>query len=112
MKLANSNFVFTTKISIDAENFLEVREPTMTEFQEFPTDAKAADYSARMFKAARKILPRCIVDSSFEDENGEKANGAAVWAEIEKSASLSTRVVNDWLASIPFRADEKATASA
>ena len=107
MKLASSNFVFTTKISIDAENFLEIREPTMTEFQEFPTDAKAADYSTRMFKAARKILPRCIVDSSFEE-----ANGADIWAEIEKSASLSTRVVNDWLASIPFRADKNAKASA
>ena len=112
MKLANTNFVFTTKIAIDKENFLEVREPTMIEFQEIPSNTKDEDYSAKMFKAARKLIPRCIVDSSFEDENGEKANGAAVWAEIEKSASLSTRVVNDWLASIPFRADKNATASA
>ena len=107
MKLTEKNFVFTTKIDIDEDCYIIAREPTMIEFKKFDAEAK----SAEQLDAARKIFPSCIIDTNLENDSGEKASGTEVWKAIEPSASLATRILTDWLNSIPFRTDKGATAS-
>lgn len=107
MKLKDCNFVFTVKIDVDAETWIEVREPSMLEFKQFQKD----ESTRAQMEAARKLIPSCIVDSNFEGDDGEKASGADIWKAIEPSASLSTRILNKWLSSIPFRIDENTKAS-
>lgn len=98
---ASKNFVFKTKIQIDGEAWVELREPSLIEFKRFSGDDSQAN-----LEAARKLFPACVVDSNFEDDDGNKATGEQIWKIIEPSASLASRVINDWLSSIPFRTDE------
>ena len=107
MKLNETSFVFKTKINLDADTWIEVREPTMLEFRKFNSNGNASE----QMESARKIIPDCIIGSNLETDDGETAKGAEVWRVIEPSASLATRVLNDWLLAIPFRVDEKAKAS-
>lgn len=102
MKLsqASKSFVFKTKIKIDADSWVELREPTLIEFKKFNEDAQSN------IEVARKLFPLCIVDSNFEDDDGNKATGQQIWQVIEPSASTASRVINEWLSSIPFRVDE------
>lgn len=102
MKLsqASKNFVFKTKIQIDKDSWVELREPTLIEFKKFNDDAQSN------IEVARKLFPVCIVDSNLEDDDGNKATGQQIWEIIEPSASTASRVINEWLSAIPFRLDE------
>ncbi len=102
MKLsdASKKFIFKTKIKLDDDVWVELREPTLIEFKKFSEDAQ------NNVEVARKLFPICIVDSNLEDDDGNKATGIQIWNVIEPSASLASRVINEWLTSIPFRVDE------
>lgn len=99
MKLsqASKSFVFKTKIQIDADSWVELREPTLIEFKKFGENAQTN------IDIARKLFPICIVNSNFEDDDGNKVSGQQIWEVIEPSASTASRVINEWLSSIPFR---------
>lgn len=97
---ASKSFLFKTKIQIDKDTWVELREPTLIEFKKFNDDAQSN------IEVARKLFPICIVDSNLEDDDGNKATGQQIWAIIEPSASTASRVINEWLSSIPFRTIE------
>lgn len=103
---ASKNFVFKIRIQIDKDAWVELREPTLIEFKKFGEDAQSN------IEAARKLFPLCIVDSNFEDEDGNKATGQQIWSVIEPSASTASHVINEWLSSIPFRTDKDGKADA
>ncbi len=100
IKLSEKKFVFTTKLNVDDELWVELREPTLIEFKKFSDDGMAN------LEAARKLFPSCIIDSNFENDEGEKLTGEQIWKLIEPSASLASRLINEWLESIPFRVIE------
>lgn len=100
IKLSEKKFVFTTKLNVDDELWVELREPTLIEFQKFSDDGM------NNINTARKLFPSCIIDSNFENDEGEKLTGEQIWKLIEPSASLASRLINEWLESIPFRAIE------
>lgn len=103
---ASKRFLFKTRIQIDKDSWVELREPSLIEFKKFGEDAQGN------IEAARRLFPLCIVDSNFEDDDGNKATGAQIWAAIEPSASTASRVINEWLTAIPFRTDEGGKAGA
>ena len=105
IKLSEKKFVFTTKLNVDDELWVELREPTLIEFKKFSDDGMAN------LEAARKLFPSCIIDSNFENDEGEKATGEQIWKLVEPSASLASRIINEWLESIPFRFKEDRKAS-
>lgn len=106
IKLSSKNFVFKTKVNIDSDSWVELREPTLIEFKKFSDTDNLAN-----IEIARKLFPSCVVDTNLENDNGEKASGDEIWKCIEPSASLASRVINEWLSSIPFRADENGKTS-
>lgn len=103
---ASKKFVFTTKIKIDNEAWVELREPTLLEFKKFSENAQ------NNIETARKLFPVCIIDSNLEDDDGNKATGQQIWSIIEPSASTASRVINEWLTAIPFHIDEAGKANA
>lgn len=104
-KLSNKKFVFTTKLNLDDEDWIEVREPTMLEFKKFSNN------ELENFEAAKKLFPICIIDTSLENDDGEKATGEQIWKQIESSAGLGVSLVKEWIDSIPFRFKEDGKAS-
>ncbi len=105
IKLSEKKFVFTTKINIDDEAWVVLREPTLIEFQKFSDDGM------NNINTARKLFPSCVVDTNLENDEGEKATGEQIWKLVEPSASLASRIINEWLESIPFRFKEDGKAS-
>ena len=101
MVLNEKNFIFTIKINLMDNEFIVLREPTAGEFQK--TQAfNNTDDSSKLFEQMRKLLPNCIVDSSFENENGEKASGQEVFNFIDKSSTLELKVITEWINALPF----------
>ena len=100
IKLSEKKYIFTNKLNIDDEAWVELREPTLIEFKKFSDDGMAN------LEAARKLFPSCVVDTNLENDEGEKATGEQIWKQIEPSASLASRLINQWLESIPFRVGE------
>lgn len=102
MKLTDfeKNYVFTTKVKLDdsGNEFIELREPTQAELSGFSEDAK------HNLEQMEKIFPNCVVDSSFENEEGIKATGKEIYNELKKSGSLFTEILSEWLNNVPFSA--------
>jgi hypothetical protein len=69
MKLseASKKYIFTTKIELDSENYIVLREPTMQQFSQL--DDKD---SKKNTKVLGEILPSCIIESSFTEEDGKQ----------------------------------------
>lgn len=97
MKLSEAKYIFTTRIELDDKgNFIELREPNSLELKDFGEDGKAN------FELLKKLFPSCIVDHSFEDDDGKKAKPGDVAKVIAESGSLYTEIIQEWLNSIPF----------
>lgn len=111
MELSEANFVFTTKIQLGeiVENpafkneWIELREPDDIELAK----ATNGDDNAKA-SAIRKLLPKCIIHSSFTS-NGAEASGEAVAELICKSATTYTKVTNAWLKACPFPSQTEST---
>jgi hypothetical protein len=103
MKLsdATKKYIFTTKIELDSEgNYVTLREPTMQQFSQLSDDEKD---NKKNLKALSDMLPSCVVDSSFTDEDGETpATGELIAKMLKDSSSLEAEVLNIWAGSIPF----------
>lgn len=94
-KLSEKNYVFTNKIMID-EDFIELREPTSLEIKDLGED------NTKNIEVLKKILPSCIIDSSFEDDDGNKSKASEIVKMLEKSGSMYYEVIQAWQSSIPF----------
>ncbi|MCQ2052956.1 MAG: hypothetical protein MJZ03_03375 [archaeon] len=91
------NFLWTTRIDLDAENYIELREPNQTEIVNLSDDNNK---NLAMFE---KIFPACVIDSSIINDDGSKASGKAILEELKKSGSLCVEVLTRWIESIPFQ---------
>lgn len=80
----DTNFVFKTTDKIGDEDFVTLREPTTAEFQKA---GFSEDGSNNLVQLAR-LFPICVVDSSFEKEDGAKATGKEIYDLLEPSAHV------------------------
>ena len=62
----NQNYVFKTKIEIDEENFIELREPKQGEI------ISLSDDGTKNLEMLEKIFPACVIDSSFTKDDVKK----------------------------------------
>lgn len=93
----NQKYVFKTRIELDKENFIELREPKQNEI------VNLSDDSTKNLKMLEDIFPACVVNSSFTKENGDSASGTEIAKELKNSGSLFTEILTTWLQSIPFQ---------
>jgi hypothetical protein len=93
------NYVFTTKVYLDEgkKDYIEIREPSFTEYQQFTSDGT---HNAEVMK---KILPACIVSSTIVDEAGNPATGKQITDELYKSGTTTERVLEEWVEACPFQ---------
>jgi hypothetical protein len=107
MKLsaAKEKYLFTTKIELDDGDYLVLREPTVEETQLFSAsggDEKGGGGKDNI-KALEKLFPKCLIDHTFTDDDGEKASGEEVYSLLRGSASLFADITDAWIKSIPFQ---------
>lgn len=93
----SSKFVFKTRIELGDGEYIVLREPNQKEVIGLTDDAE------KNMKMFGELLPKCIVESSFTEDNGEKATPEKVAAELGKSGSLWTEILTTWLNSVPFQ---------
>lgn len=107
MKLsqAKEKYIFTTKIDLGDDEFVTMREPTIDEYQKISAGGEDED---KMMNQLKLIFPKCVVDSSFEDDNGNKATGQQLYDLFSKSSTNFTAIIQDWISSCPFQR-QKAT---
>jgi hypothetical protein len=95
---AKEKYIFYTEIDLGDGEFIRLREPNVAEL-DMITNAKDADRIATL----GKLLPSCIIDHSFENDNGEKAEAGEVYRFIKESGSLFIEIVGKWFDSGPFK---------
>jgi hypothetical protein len=103
MKLsdATKKYIFKTWIDMDDEgNYIVLREPTMQQFSQLSEDEKE---SKKNLKLLGDMLPSCIVESSYkQDDDTTPATGEQIAKMLKDSASLEAEVLNIWAGSLPF----------
>lgn len=93
----NKKFVFTTKLELPEGNYIELREPKQSEITALSDDGN------KNLSMLEKIFPNCVIDSSFENDDGTKAKGEDIAKALRESGSLFTEILTTWLESIPFQ---------
>lgn len=97
---AENNYVFTTTIKVFGEEWIKVREPNFVEFQKLQTiNPEDTD---KLGEELLALLPKCIVDSSFENEDGTACNGNQIYELLAKSAIGLSETVSEWVKACPF----------
>jgi hypothetical protein len=96
---AKNKYIYFTKIDLDEENFVKLREPTLNELNELN---EMNGYKEKM-EALSKMFPLCLVDHSFTNEDGSKANVKEVYDMLNESGSLLIDVLSTWIESTPFQ---------
>lgn len=99
---AKQKYVFTTKIELEDGQFIVMREPNLQEYQKF-----SADDDQKNLEAIKTIFPKCIVESSFTDENGNSASGQQIYEFLSQSATTFTQIMTEWIESCPFQSQGK-----
>ena len=95
----DTNFIFKTKVKIGENDFVVLREPTTAEFQKAGFDENGSNNLVQL----AKLFPLCVVESSFENEEGKPATGKEIYDLLEPSASTMTNVLMSWFSKIPFQ---------
>lgn len=98
MKLSElqNKFIFKTRIDLDDEDYIVLREPNTAEIAEMSEDEK------KNMKVMEKILPNCIVETSITKDDGSFATGKEICDVLKASGSVFTEVLSKWIQSIPF----------
>ena len=98
MKLSElqNKFIFKTRIDLDDEDYIVLREPNTAEISEMSEDEK------KNMKVMEKILPNCIVETSITKDDGSFATGKEICDILKESGSIFTEVLGIWIQSIPF----------
>lgn len=100
MKLseAQAKYIFTTRIELEDEgDYIVLREPTTLEMREFGEDGKKnADLLIKLF-------PTCIIEHSFENDDGTLSDTKAVANFLLKSGTLYTRIIETWMEALPIK---------
>jgi hypothetical protein len=95
----NNNYVFYTKIPLGENDFVKLREPSISELD----GMNKADEKNRLSEL-EKLFPLCLVDHSFtkNDDTNKKASNEEVYTELRKSGSLFMEIISNWMADLPF----------
>ena len=98
MKLSElqNKFIFKTRIDLDDEDYIVLREPNTAEIAEMSEDEK------KNMKIMEKILPNCIIETSITKDDGSFATGKEICDVLKASGSVFTEVLSKWIQSIPF----------
>ena len=98
MKLSElqNKFIFKTRIDLDDEDYIVLREPNTAEIAEMSEDEK------KNMKVMEKILPNCIVETSITKDDGSFATGKEVGDILKESGSMFPEILGIWIQSIPF----------
>ena len=98
MKLSElqNKFIFKTRIDLDDEDYIVLREPNTAEIAEMSEDEK------KNMKVMEKIFPNCIVETSITKDDGSFATGKEICDVLKASGSLFTEVLSKWIQSVPF----------
>ena len=98
MKLSElqNKFIFKTRIDLDDEDYIVLREPNTAEIAEMSEDEK------KNMKVMEKILPNCIIETSVTKDDGSFATGKEICDVLKASGSVFTEVLSTWIQSIPF----------
>ena len=98
MKLSElqNKFIFKTRIDLDDEDYIVLREPNTAEIAEMSEDEK------KNMKVMEKILPNCIIETSITKDDGSFATGKEICDILQASGSIFTEVLGAWIQSIPF----------
>lgn len=98
MKLSElqNKFIFKTRIDLDDEDYIVLREPNTAEIAEMSEDEK------KNMKVMERILPNCIVETSITKDDGSFATGKEICDVLKASGSLFTEVLSKWIQSVPF----------
>ena len=92
-----SKYVLNTRIELNDDDYLILRELTEKEMFSFDQENGKANMDL-----LSKILPECIIEHSFENEDGEKASTKDVVKELQKSGSTYISIVEKWMQSLPL----------
>lgn len=99
-------FVFKTRIEFEGEGgateFVELREFNTAESHIMLTSGGISQNGdvenvAAMLEKAEKFFPDCVVDSSFQYEDGTKLTGRQVYDILKKSNQLFSEITSVWL---------------
>ena len=98
MKLSElqNKFIFKTRIDLDDEDYIILREPNTAEIAEMSEDEK------KNMKVMERILPNCIIETSITKDDGSFATGKEICDVLKASGSMFTEVLSKWIQSIPF----------
>lgn len=96
-------YIQETKIELDDSNYVVLREPTTLEFKEIGEDTKAN------IEVLVKLFPTCLIDHTFEKEEGKKANNKEVADAIISSGVQFLDIVQIWLESLKIKKKTKVT---
>jgi hypothetical protein len=96
----NKNYVFSTEIKLDENEFIKLREPNINELE----NMNQASEENRLNELG-KLFPLCLVDHSFKknDDDNKKASNEEVYNELRKSSSLFLDIISIWFENIPFQ---------
>ena len=105
MKLSDfsKNYVITSTINIsdDGKEIIKFREPNQAELFKFQgVDEKDTEASA---KAIKTLFISCVVDSSFEKDDGTKPTNEELYQALQESGSLYSEIIQGWFETIPFQ---------
>ena len=95
---AKKKFVFTTRIELDDNDFIELRELNQSEIKDIGNDDPIQN-----LEALAKLFPACVVDSSFTRDDGSKATGKEIYEVLKDSGSVMSEILTTWIKSIPFQ---------
>lgn len=93
-----NKYIFTTRIDIDEESWIELREPSSDEMN------KLGNKEDKYFEKLSEIFPSCIIKSSFVDDEGNPVSGRKVYDALKQSGTLYTEILSTWGNSLPFHA--------
>ena len=95
---AKKKFVFTTRIELDNNDFIELRELNQSEIKDIGNDDAVQNR-----ESLAKLFPACVVDSSFTRDDGSKATGKEIYEVLKDSGSVMSEILTTWIKSIPFQ---------
>lgn len=72
--------------------YIILREPTEDEISNAPDDAKKQNKYL-----LNNVIPACLIEHSFEDEEGNPANKNEVMSLIKKSGGKTFKILKEWM---------------
>lgn len=106
MRLSEARAAGLFKVRIPVGEFFGVKPDELTITMREPSIGEAQEYlsgkSDDSLEGAKKLFPRCIVASDFDDESGGPAKAEEVASLISQSAVAFGYVLKTWQEALPL----------